>query len=131
MLRLLEAQIQTAGITIDALMLVGGFSGSEYLFTRVKVQSRFTIFVICGSLQLFKQQFGSRIKVVARPDDTDTATCRGAARYGLAHLPLVSTVIAPKSYMIRVKSLAEPLDHMNRPAYIERNGAGAIVCKNR
>jgi len=87
---------------------------------------------MCGGLySCLKQQFGSRIRVIARPDDTDTATCRGAARYGLAHLPLVSTVVAPKSYMIRVKATAEPQDQLNRPAYIERNGAGALVCKNR
>jgi len=27
--------------------------------------------------------------------------------------------------------MAQAQDHMNRPAYIERNGAGAIICKNR
>lgn len=48
--------------SIDALLLVGGFSESSYLFRRVE------------------QQFGSRISVIARPDDADTATSRGAAQ---------------------------------------------------
>lgn len=81
-----------------------------------------------GELQ---NQFASRIPFIGRPNDTDTATCRGAARYGLARSPLVSTVVAPKSYMIRVRAVAQPIDDSSRPAYIERNGAGAMVCKNR
>jgi hypothetical protein len=51
-----------------------------------------------------QEQFGSRIKVIARPSDADTATARGAAQYGLARRPLVSSVIAPRSYLMKVCS---------------------------
>ena len=54
-------------------------------------------------LNLFIQErFGSSIKVIARPSDADTATLRGAAQYGLARRPLVSSVIAPRSYIMKV-----------------------------
>lgn len=36
-MRVLEDQMARAGSQIDAIMLVGGFSGSEYLFQRVRV----------------------------------------------------------------------------------------------
>ena len=42
---------------------------------------------------------------MARPSDCDTATVRGAAQYGLARRPLVSSVIAPQSYMMKVRFL--------------------------
>lgn len=45
----------------------------------------------------------SRIGVIARPVDADTATLRGAARYGLARRPLVASVIAPRSYIMKVR----------------------------
>lgn len=88
-------------------MLVGGFSASEYLFKRVDVSYNFQIngqlFIsylneICPA----QAQFGGRIKVIARPSDADTATARGAAAYGLAHRPLVSSVIAAKAYIMKV-----------------------------
>ena len=75
--------------------------------------------------------FSSRIKVIARPADADTATCRGAAQYGLARRPLVSSVIAPKSYIMRVKLPAEQEDWQRRPAYIRENNAGVHICENR
>jgi len=40
--------------------------------------------------------------VIARPSDADTATVRGAAHYGLARKTIVSTVIAPRSYIMKV-----------------------------
>jgi hypothetical protein len=43
------------------------------------------------------------MRVIARPSDCDTATVRGAAQYGLARRPLVSSVIAPQSYMMKVR----------------------------
>ncbi|KAI0316964.1 hypothetical protein OF83DRAFT_1123827, partial [Amylostereum chailletii] len=98
---------------IDALLLVGGFSGSEYLFARVE------------------ETFGARVRVIARPSDADTATARGAAQYGLARRPLVSSVVAPRSYMMKVKLPAEPEDLMKRPAYITHNNAGVPTCENR
>lgn len=118
---------------LDALLLVGGFSGSEYLFKRVDVR-RFLLFLSSSypdSLLLLQDTFGSRIKVIARPSDADTATCRGAAQYGLARRPLVSSVIAPKSYIMRVKLPAEAEDWAKRPAYIKDNNAGVSICENR
>ncbi|KAG0661661.1 hypothetical protein C6P46_003882 [Rhodotorula mucilaginosa] len=65
-LELLSTQIAKIGHTsLDAIILVGGFSASEYLYTRVR------------------QAFGADVPVVVRPQDCDTATLRGAARYGL------------------------------------------------
>jgi hypothetical protein len=92
--------------------------------------------VFCGAVNaiahpLPQETFGSRIKVIARPSDADTATCRGAAQYGLARRPLVSSVIAPKSYIMRVKLPAEPEDWQKRPAYIKENNAGVNICENR
>lgn len=72
-------------IRIDALILVGGFAASEYLFTRVQ------------------ETFGASIAVIARPNDCDVATLRGAARYGLGLSTgrrAVSNVISPRSYIM-------------------------------
>jgi len=110
---LIEDQIQKAGHRIDALLLVGGFAGSEYLKQRVEAQ------------------FRPRIPVIERPPDADTATLRGAAQYGLARRPLVSSVIAPRSYIMKVKLPAENEDWMKRPAYIKTNDAGVPICENR
>ncbi|TFK82502.1 actin-like ATPase domain-containing protein [Polyporus arcularius HHB13444] len=112
-LELIEAQTKKVDQRLDALLLVGGFSGSEYLFRKVKAQ------------------FGSRIRVIARPHDCDTATVRGAAQYGLARRPLVSSVVAPQSYMLKVKLPAEQEDWLKRPAYIRDNDAGVAICENR
>ncbi|KAI0270643.1 actin-like ATPase domain-containing protein [Gloeopeniophorella convolvens] len=112
-LDLIEEQMKKVDQRIDALLLVGGFSGSGYLFKRVE------------------EQFGGRVKVIARPSDADTATGRGAAQYGLARRPLVSSVVAPRSYMMKVKLPAEQEDFMKRPAYISQNNAGVSICENR
>lgn len=112
-LELIEEQIKKVNQRIDALLLVGGFSGSGYLFKRVE------------------EQFGARVKVIARPPDADTATGRGAAQYGLARHPLVSSVVAPRSYMMKVKLPAEQEDFMKRPAYVSQNNAGVAICENR
>ncbi|GJJ14004.1 hypothetical protein Clacol_008261 [Clathrus columnatus] len=112
-LQLIEDQLNRIKQPLDALLMVGGFSASEYLFKRVDAQ------------------FGSRIKVIARPSDADTATGRGAAQYGLARRPLVSSVIAPKAYIMKVKLPAEPEDWQKRPAYIRENNAGVPICENR
>ena len=42
------------------------------------------------------------MNVIARPSDADTATLRGASQYGLARRPWVSSVIAPRSYIMKV-----------------------------
>ncbi|KAI9512146.1 actin-like ATPase domain-containing protein [Russula earlei] len=112
-LELIEEQIKKVNQHIDALLLVGGFSGSGYLFKRVE------------------ERFGARVKVIARPSDADTATARGAAQYGLARRPLVSSVVAPRSYMMKVKLPAETEDFMKRPAYVSQNNAGVAICENR
>jgi len=112
-LELIEDQLSRVNQPVHALLLVGGFAGSEYLKERVH------------------SQFSSRIKVIARPPDADTATLRGAAAYGLARRPLVSSVIAPRSYVMKVKLPADPEDLRNRPAYIKSNDAGVPICENR
>ncbi|KAF8890667.1 hypothetical protein BD779DRAFT_1438377 [Infundibulicybe gibba] len=112
-LSLIEDQTRKVDQRIDALLLVGGFAGSEYLKQRVE------------------EQFSSRIRVIARPADADTATLRGAAQYGLARRSLVSSVIAPRSYIMKVKLPADQEDWMKRPAYIKTNDAGVPICENR
>ncbi|KAH9982005.1 actin-like ATPase domain-containing protein [Russula compacta] len=112
-LELIEDQMKKVNQRIDALLLVGGFSASGYLFKRVE------------------ERLGARVRVIARPSDADTATARGAAQYGLARRPLVSSVVAPRSYMMKVKLPAEPDDFMKRPAYISQNNAGIAICENR
>ncbi|CAA7262612.1 unnamed protein product [Cyclocybe aegerita] len=112
-IQLIEEQISQVDQPIHALLLVGGFAGSEYLKQRVQ------------------DQFGARIRVIARPPDADTATLRGAATYGLARRPLVSSVIAPRSYLMKVKLPAEQEDWLKRPAYIRNNDAGVPICENR
>jgi hypothetical protein len=62
------------------------------------------LFIYFGS----QERFGGRVKVIARPSDADTATGRGAAQYGLARRPLVSSVVAPRSYMMKVRHLTRP-----------------------
>ncbi|KAJ7145829.1 hypothetical protein C8R44DRAFT_972814 [Mycena epipterygia] len=98
---------------IDALLLVGGFSGSAYLKARVE------------------EQFSACIRTLARPPDSDTATLRGAARYGLARRPLVSQLVVPRSYVMKVKLPAEPEDRVRRPGYVRVNDAGVEICENR
>lgn len=91
---------------IDALLLVGGFAGSEYLRQRVQVRLfidfHWSSLLMSFGTTLIKERFGSRIHVIERPPDADTATLRGAAQYGLARRPLVASVIAPRAYIIKV-----------------------------
>jgi len=47
--------------------------------------------------------------VIARPDDADTATARGAAQYGLAGKTLVTTVICPRAYLMKVSFVSNSL----------------------
>lgn len=93
---------------MHALLLVGGFAGSDYLKQRIHVcynaSSWFSCLHLTRSMP-FQEQFSSRIPVIARPPDADTATLRGAATYGLARRALVSSVIAPRSYIMKVSFL--------------------------
>ncbi|KAJ7260968.1 actin-like ATPase domain-containing protein [Mycena haematopus] len=111
-LDLISRQLDTSP-KIDALLLVGGFSGSTYLKTRIK------------------EQFSPLIHTIASPPDSDTATLRGAARYGLARRRLVSQLVVPQSYVMKVKLPAEPEDRIHRPGYIYVNDAGVEICENR
>ncbi|GAA5992968.1 hypothetical protein JCM5350_003063 [Sporobolomyces pararoseus] len=116
-LELLSAQIAKIGQTpLDAIILVGGFAASEYLYTRVR------------------QEFGAVVPVIVRPQDCDTATLRGAARYGLGlrmGRGAVSSVISPRSYCMKSKLPAEEEDHWRRPEFITVNDGGTVVCENR
>ncbi|SGY56999.1 BQ5605_C006g04207 [Microbotryum silenes-dioicae] len=142
-LDLLHHQLsKVAGTRIDAIILVGGFAASEYLYTRVQ------------------EEFGASIPVIARPNDCDVATLRGAARYGLGLTQgrkAVSAVITPRSYIMsecealdvswlgglrslmgrlsfriaEVKLPAEDVDRYERPHFITINDAGMEVCANR
>jgi len=116
-LELLSAQIAKIGHTpLDAIILVGGFAASEYLYTRVR------------------QAFGAVVPVIVRPQDCDTATLRGAARYGLGlrmGRGAVSSVISPRSYCMKSKLPAEEEDHWRRPEFISVNDGGTVVCENR
>ncbi|PFH45983.1 hypothetical protein AMATHDRAFT_157088 [Amanita thiersii Skay4041] len=112
-LSLIEDQIKRADQTIHALLLVGGFAESQYLKHCIEVQ------------------FGSRIKIITKPPDADSAILHGAVQYGLANRQLVSAVIAPCSYIIKVQLPAEAEDWQKRPAYIRINEAGAPICDNR
>nr|GAT50247.1 predicted protein [Mycena chlorophos] len=111
-LRLIAKQLSVSP-PIDALLLVGGFSGSTYLKTRIE------------------ECFGGIIPIIVRPPDCDTATLRGAARYGLARRPLVSQLVIPRSYVMKVKLPAEAEDRSRRPAYVRYNDAGVEICENR
>lgn len=83
---MIEQQLQkTPGQKVNALILVGGFAASEYLFARVR------------------EAFGEVISVIARPQDCDVATLQGAARYGLGLTggkAAVSSVVSPRSYIM-------------------------------
>lgn len=98
---MIEDQLSKVDQRVDAILLVGGFAASEYLKQRVEVLNMFPRCYI-SSYFIFKEQLRSRIRVIARPADADTATLRGAARYGLARRPLVSSIIAPRSYIMKV-----------------------------
>ncbi|KAJ6486664.1 hypothetical protein C8R45DRAFT_995477 [Mycena sanguinolenta] len=73
-LDLISTQLDTSP-KIDALLLVGGFSACAYLKIRIE------------------EQFGPSIHTIVRPPDSDTATLRGATRYGLS---LVSQLVVPR-----------------------------------
>lgn len=98
-----------------ALIMVGGFSASQYLFQRV-------------------QDAFPQIPLIVRPNDTDVACLQGAARYGLGIAQgkaAVSSVVCPRSYILKVKLPAEPEDKFQRPGFISVNNAGVEVCENR
>ncbi|EJD43571.1 hypothetical protein AURDEDRAFT_66345 [Auricularia subglabra TFB-10046 SS5] len=110
---LIEDQVTRSLTPIDAIILVGGFSACQYLFRRVQAT------------------FAGRVRIVARPTDADTATCRGAAEYGLSRRELVTSIVAPRSYTMKVKLPAEPDDYVQRPHFVTTNNAGVPVCENR
>ncbi|KAF9505886.1 hypothetical protein BS47DRAFT_1306012 [Hydnum rufescens UP504] len=88
-LRLLEAQLKRGG-SVDALLLVGEFSASPYLFDRIR--------------DTFHGRMRGRI---LNPMDPDIAVSLGAVQAGLAGRLIprpigAPTVIAPKSYIIGI-----------------------------
>ena len=56
-LELIEEQMKKVNQRIDALLLVGGFSGSTYLFKRVQVSSFHTRFVAARRINRPESQF--------------------------------------------------------------------------
>ncbi|GAA6025140.1 hypothetical protein JCM10207_006249 [Rhodosporidiobolus poonsookiae] len=116
-LDIIELQLsKTPSRAVNALILVGGFAASEYLLARVS------------------DVFGARVPIIAKPRDTDVATLQGAARYGLGLIggrPAVSSVISPRSYIMKCKLPATEEDRYQRPGFITLNDAGVEVCENR
>ncbi|GAA5878397.1 hypothetical protein JCM8547_007907 [Rhodosporidiobolus lusitaniae] len=116
-LDIIEVQLgKTPGKKVHGLILVGGFAASEYLNARVY------------------ETFHDRIPIIARPRDCDVSTLQGAARYGLGLIsgkPAVSSVISPRSYIMKCKLPAEQVDRYSRPGFITTNDAGIEVCENR
>ncbi|TKA51123.1 hypothetical protein B0A53_05941 [Rhodotorula sp. CCFEE 5036] len=116
-LALLQHQLAKLPVgKVDALILVGGFASSSYLCSRIQAT------------------FGSQIPIVARPTDADVATLQGAARYGLGLIGgkgTVSSVISPRSYIMKCKLPATEEDRYQRPGFISLNDAGVEVCANR
>ena len=110
---LLEDQLNRTPAPVEAILLVGGFSACEYLLRKIR------------------EKFAPRVRTIARPTDADTATCRGACEYGLSRRELVSNVVAPRSYIMKVKLPAEQEDYQKRPNFLIQNATGAPVCDNR
>lgn len=52
-------------LRIDAIIMVGGFSGSEYLYTRVQVW----LISVPRWSSILQQQFNNRVRVITRPSD--------------------------------------------------------------
>lgn len=99
---MIEEQASKIEQRIDALLLVGGFAGSEYLFRKVEASFRVPRGIRKRLNEKEQGRFSGKIKVIARPFDADTATVRGAAQYGLSRQTIVSTVIAPRAYIMKV-----------------------------
>ncbi|KAK4702478.1 hypothetical protein P7C70_g3743, partial [Phenoliferia sp. Uapishka_3] len=100
----------------DAIILVGGFASSGYLFKMVQTT------------------FAHRVGVFLRPQDCDVATVQGAARYALGIIRgrlSVMNVICPSNYMMQTKLQATPEDLQARPGYISTNKVGTQVCEKR
>lgn len=107
---MIEDQLGKIEQRIDALLLVGGFAGSEYLFKKVEASSSAKWFRMMELIKycLVQAKFSNKIKVIARPFDADTATVRGAAQYGLSRKTIVSTVIVPRAYIMKVSAEVLP-----------------------
>lgn len=67
-IELIASQVSRSPARVDALLLVGGFSASEYLFRRIE------------------ERFGASIRVIARPRDCGAFLTRLVARVGGADL---------------------------------------------
>ncbi|KAF8150916.1 actin-like ATPase domain-containing protein [Crassisporium funariophilum] len=111
-LRHIAKQLKKTDERVKALLLVGGFSGNDYLFQRIK------------------DKFQDQIQTILRPPDADTSALRGAVMHGMTE-PLISRVIAPHSYIMKVRLPAEQQDYMTRPAYIKQSASGLRLCEKR
>ncbi|KAJ7279039.1 actin-like ATPase domain-containing protein [Mycena rebaudengoi] len=109
-LSLIHKQLSALETPPDALLLVGGFAGCEYLKQRIEETFPTT--------------------PLTRPPDADSATLRGAAsfRTGGTH---ISRIVVGRSYAVKATLPATPEDFLHRPAYIRTNAAGIQVCSNR
>lgn len=66
--------------------------------------------------------------MIARPPDADTATVRGAAQYGLSRKAIVSTVIVPRAYIMKVSVVVlQKLGHGLRPTGQTSSGARRLA----
>ncbi|KDR78750.1 hypothetical protein GALMADRAFT_93837 [Galerina marginata CBS 339.88] len=98
---------------IHTLFVVGGFSENPYLLKQIA------------------NNFGHVFRAIPRPRDAGTAALRGAVKYGMAGLPLISSVVAPHSYVMKVRQPAEQEDQENRPNYIKKSAGGILICEKR
>ncbi|KAF8150922.1 actin-like ATPase domain-containing protein [Crassisporium funariophilum] len=105
-------QLRKTDERVKALLLIGGFAGNDYLFQRIK------------------DEFQDQIQTIVRPPDADTSALRGAVMHGMTE-PLISRVIAPHSYIMKVRLPAEQQDHTARPAYIKQSASGLTLCEKR
>ena len=121
---MIEDQLKKITKPVDALFLVGGFSGNEYLFTSVQVWSVYCIPLLLHHLSFRQETFGARIASILRPPGADAAACRGAVQYGresMNNVTLISSTISTVNYVLGVEIPAEPGDLKGEPTVITAN----------
>ena len=119
---------------VDALFLVGGFSGNEYLFTSIQVWPVSYIPSSFHHISLHQDVFRKRIPSILRPLGADAAACCGTAQYGRAsmnNVTLISSTISTKSYILGVEIPAEPEDMRAQPRLIATNYKNIKMCSDR
>jgi len=143
---------------IDALLLVGGFSGSGYLFKRVEVSG----VTIRSTMHIGKGHSEHDLMYLGTVWRTSKGHC-ASPRCGYSHGAWRSTIwpSTPSSRIFcgcapiihdegdfadtltyhsstlivlirtQVKLPAEQEDFTKRPAYVSQNNAGVAICENR